>query len=474
MADREKYPSHLLLLLIRTSAAYKDYKLDFAGLRKLAHDVVEDPNVKKDFGEIAFDEKYLNKKYKLSAETLSSRDDVPAARSKILSLLTYNMYGSFRHFSEKAEALFNLFRESPIAYNISAFSEDDQRLFIHYLSDQSQSYLVSDPKEEAVLSIYYLGDEEGPSGTEQDQLWLKDSVNAGETSGTLLTDRFPIAYVAIALDIYLQLPDTQERIHELEEPDEKETTPSAMRYLPVLSPPHTRERSQIWKRAFIGISAALAALLIVYLIFLQPEKNYPSHDEILDGIAEREHDMNALVRQTSYRSGRMADTLDSTHGIIWVEAMFDSTDTYYRNYYGFTNGYKSINFKKNISKAIETDLDQVSPFNQYGFQKPVMTEWINIYDDPDTIVSAFEIAVGLAESVTSDAEILVQRPGRSGEYIVTVRYRYPIRYLSINYQFGKETDYYKIRTCNWVGFMPEEDLIFRKTGSYWQYVGVAP
>jgi hypothetical protein len=473
MAANENYPSHVLLFLIRLSASHYGFKTDYEGLTSLGLEIVEKLKLKKGKDDGHIDEKYLVRKYNESVKQLAEGGTVSAKKDKINSVLRFNNYNTPEDFTEKVEALFQLYKNAPLDYTLNKITEEDQKIFRDHLSPYSLQFVRHESVQNAL--IFMLIDNEGEPSVINDQaLYLKFVRNSGQLDGRILEDINPLVFSAIALDIYLQLPETLIRIDELTQPVKEKTSPPAMRHLPAIPPPQARRPFPFWKKAFIIISLILISLVTVYMIYLRPASDKPSTGEIRIGIADREEEMVALVRQASYQTGKEKDTLDDNLAVIWIETLFDSTQAYYRNYYGYTNGFEVVEFKKNIAPVIEIDPDKINPWNKFGFERPVYTSWESVYDDPDTTLRAFYISLGITETARSEPRVVVERRISSYEYQVNIRYKRPIRYLGIQYTFGRETNYYKTRTYNWVGFLPEERLLFKKSGKDWVYAGVQP
>ncbi|MFA0963429.1 hypothetical protein AB9P05_16615 [Roseivirga sp. BDSF3-8] len=482
MAVNEQYSAANLMLLIWSAAARKGFKPDYSGLRKLAIEVAGMKRSSKPL----FDEKYLDKKFTQARNNLEAHNDRVSAREEnIQALAEYAGYPRLEDFFIKADSLFEFLGDRPPILDITRLSEEDKLTFTGYISDTYQYLLFQAPSaaESGELSSLpkiklYVSDQvdkAGPPGV----FTLRFTKESGymDTSQMILADPFPIDFMAIALQVYLSdTRNTQKLTHYIKKESEKKArSQPAMRNLPVTSkpPPAAPPRFPVWKVAFFVALFLLASCLATYFFILRPAADKPDHRELEKGITKRKQQIEALVREAEHRTNRRNDTLAGIQYLIDATLTYDSISTYYRNYYGFTNGYTIVEFKKNIEPVIEKDINKLTPWNQFGFVQPIVMGGGKMSLQTDTTFAALYFTFGIVETVPPDPTVVSIRKGQGGKYIVRVRYTRPIRYLNIRYELSEETGWYKTRTLSWVGFLPEEKLVFQKMGDVWEYTGLS-
>jgi hypothetical protein len=223
----------------------------------------------------------------------------------------------------------------------------------------------------------------------------------------------------------------------------------------------TKRTIQIRRRRQVSASVALTLLLIalVGFIFLKSviDDGLPTAVDIEQVIARHIDDIhgkkidvtNGLFRFTS--TGAPGKFIDS------VYSAYSEANAHYRNEYEFQNGFEAIRAKKNVNAALQTDVESLSPDNNYGMDSAtiVYTPMLN-----RKVVYTF---MNLTP-VVREIDVLSEK---EDFYTVTVNYKNNIRQVEVSLTFPKDKKDTKRHKMLMRGFKPKETYhVFRSDGTW--------
>lgn len=145
-----------------------------------------------------------------------------------------------------------------------------------------------------------------------------------------------------------------------------------------------------------------------------------------------------------------------------VFADFSNLKSGYRNEYEFDNGFKTIQFKKNVEAALQMDVTALAPYHTYNFTAPNI--FMGLKEEKGRSKAACYILMNtqpFSYSV-SDEQYL-----DNGDYEVTVTYNNNVRCLKVNLLFPVGIKTLKRHQLSMRGFLPVEKYIFQKHADEW-------
>lgn len=226
------------------------------------------------------------------------------------------------------------------------------------------------------------------------------------------------------------------------------------------------------RQAKAGISKVLFAspllMLILALVYYFFIRDVPPSDLIRTNIEERisnlqEEILNNHLAEINMRDGK-AVTIEEIKA--WYER-YNGLKSQYRNEYYLNTGYSKLSHKKNVQAALDMDLEALGPYNYYGFANP------NIYAiDEKPSPHTLDVKYIFINTQPVQFEIRNEEKPDDVNYVVTVSYDNPVRYLSVDLIYSKRSDWMKKRATTFCGFLPEETYRFSKTGDNWSFVGL--
>ncbi len=141
---------------------------------------------------------------------------------------------------------------------------------------------------------------------------------------------------------------------------------------------------------------------------------------------------------------------------------FWALEVRYRNEYEFENGSDRIRAKVNVSKALNVEVDKLSPDNNYGFMKATVQAEHVIDDGTGKRFSFAYINMSPVEY-----QIVRERTTDEGYYEAVVVYKENIRSILVQLIAPASPDGIKKHRMKLLGFYPKEKLLFEKSGSQW-------
>lgn len=232
--------------------------------------------------------------------------------------------------------------------------------------------------------------------------------------------------------------------------------------VPVTAP---RQAKASISKVLFASPLLMLILALVYYFFI---RDVPPSDLIRANIEERisnlqEEILNDHLAEINTRDGK-AVTIEEIKA--WYER-YNGLKSQYRNEYYLNTGYSKLSHKKNVQAALDMDLEALGPYNYYGFVNP------NIYAiDEKPSPHTLDVKYIFINTQPVQFEIRNEEKPDDVNYVVTVSYSNPIRYLSVDLVYSKRSDWMKKRTTTFCGFLPEETYRFSKTGDSWSFVGL--
>lgn len=223
----------------------------------------------------------------------------------------------------------------------------------------------------------------------------------------------------------------------------------------------TKRTIQIRRGRQLSASLVLTLLLITLVAFKYiksiVDEGLPTARDIeqviarhIDDIHSKKIDVtNGLFRFTS--TGAPGKFIDS------VYSAYSQAHSHYRNEYEFHNGFEAIRAKKNVNAALQTDVESLSPGNNYGmdsativytpmFERKVIYTFMNL------------------TPVVREIDVISEK---EDFYTVTVSYKNNIRQVEVSLQFPKDENDTKRHKMVMRGFKPKETYhVFRSDGTW--------
>ncbi len=157
---------------------------------------------------------------------------------------------------------------------------------------------------------------------------------------------------------------------------------------------------------------------------------------------------------TVKKSGAMLSSVEIVDSIYRA---FRNQKSYYRNEYEFYNGVQSIRSKKNVEAALQMDVDNLNPINEYNLRLP------QFYVNRQTAKATYFIF----NTQPLEYSTLDEQRINDSTYTIKVQYQNNVRYIQVDLQFSHSSSDTKRHQMFLVGFLPEESLIFKRRNQRW-------
>ncbi|MBL0741456.1 toll/interleukin-1 receptor domain-containing protein [Chryseolinea lacunae] len=215
---------------------------------------------------------------------------------------------------------------------------------------------------------------------------------------------------------------------------------------------------------YLGVGMVALALSGTYPIYKQFQPARSSATPIETAIQNRIADFEKSVVKTSVDELTMAGATPSSTGKI--DTLFTSyvnLKAHFRNEYEFFNGFTRVRFKKNVGPALRIEIDSLVPITHYKFNSPK----VYLLDAPKGSASREVKYAFICPDAVTYSQKQVRYPDEN-TCLVTVAYDHYIRYIEVKLTFASNKEGTKKHQMAILGFLPEEEYVFHKTGDEWK------
>ncbi len=227
---------------------------------------------------------------------------------------------------------------------------------------------------------------------------------------------------------------------------------------------HEQKKKGYSKLRSYGITGIILFILLSMWVYVHFSSGVlPGNEDIRKGIQHRiDKFENSISSDHELEIKTHSGKVISRDEIIQRFVQYNALDSYFRNIYELNDGRATIQFKKNVNKALHMDVSELSPINDYSLSNP------NIYFFYDSLQGVErKIHYSYYNSQPLVYTIADQREVDEDTYQVDVTFDQFIRYVSVHLLMPASSSGSKRQEIIMKAYPPVETFLFKREGGKW-------